>query len=31
MNDCIGAALRPLHFRASGTGATVHVPLIFAR
>jgi hypothetical protein len=31
MNDCAGTAARAWHFRASGTGATIHVPLVFAR
>jgi hypothetical protein len=31
MNECAGTAARAWHFRASGTGATIHVPLAFAR
>jgi hypothetical protein len=31
MNECVATAARAWHFRASGTGATIHVPLAFAR
>jgi len=31
MHDCVGATMRAARFRASGTGATVHVPVMFAR
>ena len=31
MHECIGTAMRAVRFRSSGTGATVHVPMVFAR
>ncbi len=31
MSECVGTAMRAIHLRASGTGATVHVPVTYAR